>query len=79
MLDLGGDELHGHRQPRRGQDFLGKMIENLLRRHLVFDPLAHGAEEIRLLDVFLAVENVGHIGIISITMENCTRLVSGEW
>jgi hypothetical protein len=60
VLELRPDELHRHGQPRRGQDFLREMIEDLLRRHLVFEPLAHGAEEVRLLDVFLAIENIGH-------------------
>src|SRR6266496_3422058 len=36
------------------------MIEDLLRRHLVLEPLAHGAKKVRLLDVFFAVENVRH-------------------
>src|SRR6476620_2749632 len=60
VLDLRGQKLDGHRQPGGGQNLLVETGEDVLGRQVVGDPLAERAEEVRLLDVLLPVEDGGH-------------------
>ena len=64
VLDLRGQELHRHRQMRRRQDLLVNLAQDLLGRHFLLDPLPQGAKEVRLLDVFLAVQKLSHVAIL---------------
>src|SRR5207253_5310227 len=61
VLDLRLEELNRVRQPRRGEDFLIDALEHLLRRQVLRDALAQGAEEIHLLDVLFTVEELAGI------------------
>ena len=63
-LDLGGEERDGQRQPGRREQLLADPRQDVLRRQAVDQPLAEGVEEIRLLDVLLAIEH-GHRGYSS--------------
>ena len=67
MFDLGGQKLDGVGQVCGGQDFLADVLQHFLRGPSVSQALAQDAEEIRLLDVFFAVENRGggHTAIIT--------------
>ena len=47
------------RQPRRREDFLLDVGQQLLHRHVVGQPLAERAEEVGLFDVFFAFEHGG--------------------
>ena len=58
-LDLGVQERDGQRQLGRREQLLADPRQDLLRRQPVDQALAEGVEEIRLLDVFLALEH-GH-------------------
>ena len=63
MLELGDEELHGVGQPGAGKHLLVDACEDVLGRQVVGEPFAEGAEEVRLLDVLLAVEDRcgGHV------------------
>ena len=53
------EERDRHRQPRGREQLLADAGQDILRGQAVEEPFAEGLEEIRLLDVFLAIEH-GH-------------------
>src|SRR5262249_17810705 len=65
MLQFGGEELNRERQASDGEDFLMNRFQNGLRGDfLLHHALAQGAEEVRLFNVFFALQNRGHIASV---------------
>lgn len=54
--DFAPQEINRHRQLGRAENLLLDGRENLLRRNILAQPFGEDAEEVRLLDVFLAVQ-----------------------
>ena len=73
MLHLRAEELHRVGQSRAAEEFFVQASEDILRRQVVGESLAEGAEEVRLLDVLLAIKDEGSSHVLSVTETRMAR------
>lgn len=68
--DFASQEINRHGQLGRAENLFLDRRENLLRRNALAQPLGEDAEEVRLLDVFLAVQKGSrHVSLCSVRPE----------
>lgn len=60
VLELGGQKIDGHRKLGCRQDFVAAMMEQVLKRDVVSQPLPENLEQVRLFDVLFSRQRAGH-------------------